>query len=89
MYRTTDERKKEVRIIIEKLTELKLTTIYEPIQELFRFLKMYVNENKSMRINIPFPSIRKQIVGYLPIESNKECWVKLTSDKMHRTTYIS
>lgn len=79
MYRTKEEKQSEVKKIITKLTELKLTIIYEPIQQLFKELKMYVDGQKSVKINIPFPEIRKNIEGVLPVEANSDCWVKLTN----------
>ena len=79
MLRTKKERQEEVKKIISKLTELKLTIIYEPIQLLFTLLQSYIHEGKTIKINIPFPTIRKTIVGILPTDKHRECWVKLTS----------
>ena len=77
MKRTKFEKQREVRLIIDKLTELKLTMIYEPIRELFKSLHTYVHADSSIRIDIEFPEIHKRIVGYLPIEKKNECVVKL------------
>ena len=55
--RTKQDKQDEVKKIILKLTELQLTTIYEPIRELFRILKLYVEESKDIKINIKFPEI--------------------------------
>jgi Flp pilus assembly secretin CpaC len=78
--RTKQDKQDEVKKIILKLTDLQLTTIYEPIRELFRILKLYVEESKDIKINIKFPEIRKNIVGYLAVNKSKECWLKITSD---------
>ena len=78
--RTKNERQAEVKIIINKLTELQLTTIYEPIRSLFISLRNYVENGENVKINIPFPEIHKNIVGYLPINNKQKCWVKLTSE---------
>ena len=43
ILRTREERKHEVRIIIDKLTELRLTMAYDPIRQLFIIL-----QNKSI-----------------------------------------
>ena len=83
MIRTKEQRQQESRIIIDKLTELKLTIMYEPIQQLFQILKNYIHKGVSVSIDIPFPEIRKRIVGKLPINKNEDCWVKLTSEKIH------
>tara|TARA_Y100000768_G_C23883287_1_gene636334 strand:- start:677 stop:922 length:246 start_codon:yes stop_codon:yes gene_type:complete len=80
MNRTKLERQDEVRTIIRKLTELHLTTIYSPIVELMTLLKKYIQEEVDIKINIPFIEIKKTIVGYLPINKNKPCWVKLTNE---------
>ena len=39
MKRTKEERQNEARIIVAKLTELKLTILYEPVRELLKILK--------------------------------------------------
>tara|TARA_B100000427_G_C15404641_1_gene549230 strand:+ start:178 stop:423 length:246 start_codon:yes stop_codon:yes gene_type:complete len=80
MNRTKLERQDEVRTIIRKLTELHLTTIYSPIVELMTLLKKYIQEEVDIKIKIPFYEIKKTIVGYLPINKNKPCWVKLTNE---------
>ena len=54
MNRTKEERQNEVRIIIRKLTELNLTTIYSPIVELMTLLKKYIQEEVDIKIKIPF-----------------------------------
>ena len=78
MYRNKEERKHEVKVIIEKLTELKLTSIYDPVRKLFIELKDYVDNEKTKKINIKFPEIKKIIIGELSIYKNVECWLKLT-----------
>tara|TARA_B100001093_G_C26717482_1_gene966302 strand:- start:787 stop:1038 length:252 start_codon:yes stop_codon:yes gene_type:complete len=81
MKRNIDERRLEVKKIIKKLTELQLTIIYDPIKKLFEIMKKYVDNESPVKINIPFPEIKKNIVGYLHVDKNQECWVKLTSNK--------
>lgn len=81
MNRTKEERQNEVRVIIEKLTQLRLTTIYEPIRDLMSVLKKYIEEGNDIKINIPFNEISKRIVGYLFANSRKECWLKLENLK--------
>ena len=79
MNRTKEEKKLEAKKIISKLTELKLTVIYEPVRELFELLKKYIEEEKNVKINIDFYEIKKKFVGNLPIKRTEECWVKLTN----------
>lgn len=81
MNRTKQERQNEVKVIIVKLTDLKLTTIYEPILELMGILKKYIEDGTDININIPFNEIRKKIVGCLFANSDKECWLKLENIK--------
>ena len=77
IIRTKQERKEEIRIIINKLSELELTISYEPIKELFVIMQKYVNEGGKIPINIPFPMINRVITGLLPDTVNEKCWVKL------------
>ena len=81
MNRNKLEKQKEVREIIEKLSELKLTTIYQPIKDLFQQLKEYINNDSDVTINIKFPDIHKNIEGYLPINKKRQCWIRLTNSK--------
>jgi hypothetical protein len=81
MNRTKEERQNEVRVIIEKLTQLRLTAIYEPIRDLMGILKTYIDIGNDVKINIPFNEIRKTIVGCLFANSRKECWLKLENKK--------
>ena len=54
--------------MIEKLTQLRLTTIYEPIRDLMNVSKKYIEEGNDIQINIPFNEISKRIIGYLLCE---------------------
>ena len=80
LLRTKEERSKEARIIIEKLTELELTITYDPIKELFTILQKYINDGGKIKISIPFPMINKRILGLLPDTVNEKCWVKLVHE---------
>ena len=77
VVRTKKEKQEDVKEIITKLTELKLSVIYEPVRHLFKQLQAYVAGNKSVKIDIEFPEIHKRIVGHLPVEKTNQCWVKL------------
>ena len=77
ILRTKEERKEEIRIIINKLSELELTIAYEPIKELFKIMRQYINDGGKIQINIPFPMINRVIKGVLPNTVNEKCWVKL------------
>lgn len=81
MIRSRKEKKEEVKKIIEKLTELKLTVIYDPVHKLLKELQKYVQEDNDIKINIPFPEIKKHIEGFLPINPKCDCWIRLTNSK--------
>ena len=77
ILRTEEERSIECRQIINKLTELQLTILYEPIKELFIILQNYKKYGKKIKVNIAFPMINKRIKGILSDTLNEDCWIKL------------
>ena len=79
IVRTKDERKSEVKQIIEKLCELQLSNNYEPIQKLYSIMHQYINEGERIIVNIPFPEINKKIEGILPVNIKEQVIVKLTN----------
>ena len=79
IVRTKDERKSEVKQIIEKLCELQLSNNYEPIQKLYNIMQQYINEGERIIVNIPFPEINKKIEGILPVNIKEQVIVKLTN----------
>lgn len=80
ILRTEEERKEEVRIIIDKLTDLHLTIAYDPIRQLFIIMKNYIKNGGRVQINIPFPMINKRIKGTLTDTINEPCCVKLEQE---------
>ena len=74
-------RRNEVRIIIDKLTELQLTIAYEPIKKLFIILQNYINNGERKNVNNPFPMISKRIKGILSDTVNEKCWIKLEHEQ--------
>jgi len=79
ILKTKEERKEEILIIINKLSELELTIAYEPIKELFKIMQKYINDGGKIKINIEFSMINKIITGLLPDTVNEKCWVKLVN----------
>ena len=77
ILRTEDERRREARIIINKLTELQLTMAYDPIKQLFIILQNYIKRGERKNINIPFPMINKRIKGVLTETVNDPCCIML------------
>lgn len=78
MERTKEERINEARKIVDKLNELKLTIVYEPVAQLFEQMRIYIHENKMQEINIPFYVINRNITGFLETDVSQSCIVKLT-----------
>ena len=81
ILRTREERKQEVRTIIDKLSELQLTMAYDPIRQLFIILQNYEKNGRKININIPFPMINKRIKGVLTDTINEQCWIKLEHER--------
>ena len=77
ILRTKEERKEEIRIIINKLSELELTIAYEPIKELFLLMQKYVNDGGKIKVNIQFTMINRIIKGLLSDTVNEKCWIIL------------
>lgn len=77
--RTREERQSEVRKIIDKLTELNMTTTHEPVVELMSIMRDYVNTGNEYVIDIQFPALNRRIVGKLTAYVNEPVMVKLKS----------
>ena len=75
--RTKNERQLEVRKIIDKLTELGLTTSHEEILQLMAIMQTYINEGEEITVDIPMPTIGRRIVGVLTAYVNETVWLKL------------
>ena len=80
VYRTKEERQKEVKTILEQLSEFDLDSKYEPIKKLYGFFKTYIAEGNRIIVNIPFPEIKRRIKGLLAISVNEEVWLKLEKE---------
>ena len=75
--RTLEERQGEIRTIIEKLTELQLTSQYESVKKIMQIFSIFIKEGGSFEINIPFPEIKKRFRGLLTDNKKYQIWVKL------------
>lgn len=80
-YRSKEERQQEVKPIIAKLTELRLTTDYDEVKELFVKCKQYIDTGDRLEISIPFPAIGRTIVGVLATNKREQTWVKMEKYK--------
>ena len=81
VYRTKEERQNEVKEILKQLSSFNLNINYEPIKKLYGLFKIYINEDKRVEVNIPFPEINRRIKGLLAISVNEEVWVNLKHEK--------
>lgn len=75
--RTKEERSAEVRKVLNKLTELHITTEFEAIRELLKIMRIYVTEGIRQNINIDFPEFGRKIKGVLATNIREEVWVMI------------
>ena len=81
VYRTKEQRQKEVKEILNQLSKFDLNVKYEPIKKLYKLFKEYINEDRRMEVNIPFPEIDRRIKGLLAISVNEQVWINLKNEK--------
>tara|TARA_X000000368_G_C23033886_1_gene713722 strand:+ start:87 stop:380 length:294 start_codon:yes stop_codon:yes gene_type:complete len=81
VYRTKEQRQEEVKEVLNQLSEFDLNIKYEPIKKLYTLFKEYIQEDKRIEINIPFPEIKRRIKGLLAISVNEEVWINLKHEK--------
>ena len=77
IIRNIDERRQVVRPILEKLSELQLSIVFDPIKELMKIIQKYIQEGGVYEINILFIEINKRIKGFLTDNAKYKIWVKL------------
>jgi len=75
--RTVEQRREQVRPIIDKLTELQMNISYPAIRELYKQLNHFVKTGEDAKIKIAFPEFSRKIKGELTNATHKQCWVKL------------
>lgn len=75
--RTIEQRREQVRPIIDKLTELQMNVSYPAIRELYKQLSHFIKTGEDIKIKIPFPEFSRRIKGELTNATYKTCWVKL------------
>ena len=81
VYRTKEQRQEEVKQILKQLSHFELTPRYEPVKELYKKFKQYIETGDRIEINIPFPMINRRIKGLLAISINEEVWIRLQNEK--------
>jgi hypothetical protein len=78
-YRTKEERIKEIKPIIQKLSELNVNASHHAeIKELLTKIQVYIQQGERLVINIPFPIADVDIVGVLATDVSERVWVKFT-----------
>jgi chemotaxis protein histidine kinase CheA len=75
--RTIEQRREQVRPIIDKLTELQMNVSYPAIRELYKKMSEFIRTGEDAKIKIPFPEFSRRIKGELTNATYKPCWVKL------------
>jgi hypothetical protein len=81
--KTKEERQAEIKPIIIKLKELKLSMKEHPeIKDLFTQMQIYINEGIRVELDIPFPAYNCCIKGILTISKGEKVWVKLEPIKL-------
>ncbi len=75
--RTQEQRRGQIRPIIDKLTELQMNISYPAIRELYKQLNQFVKTGEDAKIKIPFPEFSRKIKGELSNAPFIPCWVKL------------
>ena len=77
-FKTIEQKKEIVQNIMEQLYEYQLiSSEYDEINTLFKLMGTYINENKTIKINININTINKKITGILPNKINEQPWLKL------------
>jgi len=54
---------------------------YEPIQKLFKLFKEYIDEDKDVKVSIPFPEINRRIKGKLSTNIKEDVTIALINEK--------
>lgn len=76
-YRSKIERQESIRPVLEKLSELQLSSHYDSVKKLLIIFKDFIENGGSHNINIQFPEINKRIVGLITDNKKYENIIKL------------
>ena len=80
VYRTKEQRQQEVREILKQLSKFELTPRYEPVKDLYKQFKQYIDTGDRIEINIPFPIADVDIVGVLATDVKERVYMKFTKN---------
>ena len=75
--RTIEQRREQVRPIIDRLTELQMNVSYPAIRELYKQLSHFIKTGEDTKIKISFPEFSRKIKGELSNAPYIPCWVRL------------
>ena len=75
--RTIEQRREQVRPIVDKLTELQMNVSYPAIRELYKQISHFIKTGEDTKIKIAFPEFSRKIKGELSNAPYIPCWVKL------------
>jgi hypothetical protein len=78
--RTQEQRRAQIRPIIDKLTELQMNMSYPAIRELYKILNQFIKSGEDTKFKILFPEFSRKIRGELSNAPYIPCWVKLEID---------
>lgn len=81
-YRTKEERAAEIKHILLQLTHFDLNMQYEPIKQLYKLFKKYINDAERIIVSIPFPQINRRIKGLLPLNKKEHATIALIQEKV-------
>ena len=77
--RTKEERRAQVKPILEKLSELKLyASKFSAVKTLMLQIKDYVANGEAQNVNIVFPEFNRRIKGTLETNRHTESSIKMT-----------
>ena len=79
-YRSLTERKEEVKNILQQLSKFELTPAYDPVKQLYKLFKEYIDEDKRIVVNIPFPMINRRIKGILARNKREDVTISLLNE---------
>ena len=75
--RTIEQRREQVRPIVDKLMELQMNVSYPAIRELYKQISHFIKTGEDTKIKIAFPEFSRKIKGELSNAPYIPCWVKL------------
>ena len=79
LYRTKEQRMKEIKPIIQKLSDLKIkASDHVEIQELLTKIQVYIQQGERIELNISFPIADVDIKGVLATDVKERVYVKFT-----------